>query len=195
MTRKSCPRVNASVPDTNDRKSNAKEEHLGQIQKDLHQHDAGKRIGAPQNNDTTECMSKTTKAAQPNARRVLLAHICCAVFAWLLVMFAVNDFKLASIADLYSPAPSVNQSNSATSSPTSLSRGTDSSSSPTSSYTTHADVYLAACTLSPQNQSLLSIVSSACSCLILTSSTTEYDDTVTVTSVGRHMGTVSRMPK
>lgn len=81
------------------------------------------------------------------------------------------------------PSP-VKEDHGATTFPTILSPDTDISSSLPSSHTTPAALkILELCTPSPQNMSLISMVSSACSCLNRLS--TDDGGTVTVTSVCR----------
>lgn len=141
-------------------------------------------VSAHQDTTTLPMASrKTLKPVKSNSLYGFLAHICWAVFASLFIMFAVNEFKLAS---------SVKQSHSTAALPKSLSQNADSPSSslPRSHLTTPAASYLAACTVSP-NWSLISTAMSACLCLV--SWTTKYDETVTVTSVSKHLGTESKI--
>ena len=154
MSRKDCSPVNASAPDTNDLKTDTKGEYFSTNL-------MLEGVSAHQDTTTPPIASrKTLKPVKSNSRHALLAHICWAVFASLLAMFAVNDFKLAS---------SVEQNQRTAALPTSLSQYSDSSSSslPRSHLTTPAASYLAACTVSP-NWSLISTAVSAClvSCLL-----------------------------
>ena len=154
MSRKDCSPINASAPDTNDLKPDTKGEYFSTNLM---------LEGVSAHQDTTTLLmdsGKTPQPAKPNSRHALLAHICWAVFASLLTMFAVNDFKLAS---------SVEQNQSTAALPKSLSQNADGSLSslPRSHLTTPAASYFAACTVSP-NWSLISTAMSAClvSCLL-----------------------------
>lgn len=181
MTRIYRSSLNTNAPITNDMKLGPEGEHLEHTRKDLQQHEAGKSVGAPQQNGTTDGSLKDTKALDPSSRRTLLAHVFWAIFAWLLVMSAVRGFKLSPFATS-NPCPSpVKEDHGATTFPTTLSPDTDISSSLPSSHTTPAAMkILELCTPSPQNMSLISMVSSACSCLNRLS--TDDGGTVTVTS-------------
>lgn len=165
-------------------KPGTEEEHLEQAWKTLQQHEAGKSIGALPQNGTTDGNLNDSKALKPSSRSTLLTHVFWAVFAWLLVIFAVNGFTLVPISASDSSKFSVKADPSAATLPASLSQDIDSCSSLLGSHTTPATpTNSEPCTLSPQHMSLLSILSSACSCPNRLS--TEDVGTVTVTFVRR----------
>ena len=191
------------------------EKCLEQTGKGFQQSEAGTSVGVPQDNRTTDGSSKVKGALVYTSQYRILAHIFWAIFAWLLVMYAVDQIKLPSTAKSSSSESPISEKDDTTTSLKSLSQDTDSSSSlanthpPLSSFqssvkekddtatfsksvsretdsssphtTYQATNIIAACTLSPQNMSLIRAVSSACECLL--SKLTVDDGPVTVTVV------------
>ena len=170
MTKKDC-----SLPHKKASAMNSKTQGK-RSRKDLQQTDPGTSVGVSQDNSITDGRIKDKGAPKPNTLYTFLVHAFWAVFAWLLVMYAVNDFKFTSTTKPESSESLAREKNNAATFPTSYSQKTGSSSSRTSS---GAEI-VKACMLSSQNQSLIKIVSSACACLVVSSTVNVGLENVTV---------------
>lgn len=174
MTRKHSPPVATDGPVTKGLKWHPKGQYSEPRSKSLPKREAGKGVGASQDNGTSNRSLKDIVAPQPSYQHWVrfLTHASWAAVVSLLVMFAVNKSGLAPITGPCKPCPSANSvtnTHSATTSPTSLSRETDSSSSLLGSHTTPAaSKILMDCIQPPQKRSIVSAASGACACITIT---------------------------
>ena len=172
MTRKHSPPVATDGPVTKGLKWHPEGQYSEPRSQSLPKREAGKGVGALQDNGTSNHSLKDIVAPQPNYQHRFLTLALWAAVVSLLVMFAVNKSGLAPITGPCKPCPSANSvinTHGATTSPASLSRETDSSSSPLGSHPiTAASDYLMNCALPPQDRSLVSAALSACACLTVT---------------------------
>ncbi|KAL9074873.1 MAG: hypothetical protein Q9161_002012 [Pseudevernia consocians] len=133
MTRKTCSPVDASAPTTDkmkpDMKPDTAGEHLKQACRDLLPHEARKSVDASRDNGSSDGSLKGTKAFESKSRHTLHFHALWDFFAWLIFISAVNEFKLAPIADLHTFASCVEDDNGTVTLRKILSRNKDSSSS------------------------------------------------------------------
>ncbi|CAF9911722.1 hypothetical protein IMSHALPRED_010557 [Imshaugia aleurites] len=182
MVRDCLSPVDTHAPTTESTKPDTEGSHSEQ--KGLQQPETGKVVGAPVVNSTTTTSLKETKALSPISRRPRLSPAFWAAFTAFSVLFAINGFELAPIVRPWFPAGPVKDKHDAASLPTSIPQDTDSSSplrSHATSVTPSATDLVKSCTLSAQDQSLISAASSACRCLVVW--VTEDSGAVTVTSV------------
>lgn len=131
----------------------------------LLKYEAGKDVGASRDNGSPGGGLKDRKALKPNFRPQYFVYTLLAVAAWLLSISAVNKFRPVLITQSCPSASLIMENDDDTTSLASRSRNTDSSSSTQGSYVTPVSEYLKLC-LSPPDVSLMSTVSSACSCLL-----------------------------
>lgn len=141
--------------------------HQEPTRKGLHEHEAEKGVCA------SGGTHKDSKAPECDCRHRFLLHVLWAVLATLVVSFAIGQLELASIRRPYPSATPLKETHGAPPMSTSLWQVTHSSSPLPSSHTTLlASAIIANCTLPPQNQSPISTILSACSCLMEQSSET-----------------------
>ena len=152
---------NSSVAITNNMKSHRDQVHQEPIRKGLQEHEAENGV------DASGGTFKDSKAPKCNCRYRFLLHVLWAVLATLVVSFAIGQIELASIRQPYPSASPLKEALGAPTMPTSLLQDTDSSAPlPSSHATPVAFAILTNCTVPPQNQSMISLVSSACLCLL-----------------------------
>ena len=187
MTKKANTTVATDVPVTNNMKPHTEGEDPEPTRKDLMKHEAGEEVGASQNDGTTGGRIRDTKARPPNYQLRLFTHALWAVVASLLLVFAVNQFKPAMVKEPCPHTSPVQEDQGATPTPTILSQNTNSS---PHFFIIPAPVFVEQCGISPPDEFIISIVSSACSCLIVTS--TKTVETVTVTKVCRSSTGISK---
>ena len=133
--------------------------HQEPTRKDLQEHEADKSVGASGGS------FKDSRAPECNYRYRCLLHLFWAVYAALVVSFAIGQLELASIRQPCPSASPIKETLGAPTMPTGLSQGTGSSPLlPSSHATPVASAALTNCTMSPQNQNITSIVPSECLC-------------------------------
>lgn len=170
------------TPVTQGMEGHIEEKQLEPTSGNLQKYEAGKDVGASRHNGSPKGSLKDRKALKSNSRHYCFIYALLAVAAWHLTLPVINKFKPASITQSWPSASPIMEKYSATTSPASRSRNTDSSSSTQGSHATPASEILKFCKISPQNMSLISAVSSACRCLLVTS--TEIAET-SITVVGK----------
>lgn len=137
--------------------------------------DPGTSVGVSQDGSTGGGNLKDTRTLVPSFEHAFLIHAFWAVFAWLLVMYAVNDFRFTSNTPESSES-FVSEKDDAAKPPISLPQETGSSSPGRGSHAHGAE-------LSPQFQPLINMVSNACPCLIATSNVDVGRKIVTVVCI------------
>lgn len=183
MTGKDRSLAVPKTPVTEGMEDNIEEKHLEPTSVNLHKHDAGKDVGASRDNGSPEGSLKDRKALKSNSRHQCCVYALLAVVTWYLTISAVNKVMSTSITQ---PCPSTSpilENHYATTSLASRSWKTDSSSSTQGSHATPASDILKLCPISPQEMSIISAVSSACRCLLVTR--TEKAETLSITVVGK----------
>ena len=158
----------STVAATNSMKPHRDRIHQERTRKNLHEDEPEKGVG------TSGGTYKESKAPACNCRYWFFLYVLCSMHALLFVVpFIISDLELASIRRPYPSESLRKETHGAANMPTSLWHGTDSSSLlPSSHATPVASATAATFALSPQDQSLVNILSNACSSLLERSSET-----------------------
>lgn len=153
------------------------------MERHIERHEGGKSVSALRNSGKSAGSSKESKALEPNPLRRFFTHALCWFIVLFPVVFTITKFKLGATTEPYACANRVTEIHSTATNPASFAESIDSSSYLDDSYASSLNSVLEEkCTLSPQNASLMSLVSSACACLTFTSTKHVEPDIVTVVS-------------